>query len=175
MASTLRFDNWEDSNGTPILDGTNLALPSSALPAGTVLQVVSTTYSTQTETNSTSYVDTGLSLSITPSSIDSKIFIITSQQGYGYETSNNTYTQFDFALLRNTSNIFQTRSHVLGRGATSAEYFTVSGDISYLDSPSTTSIITYKTQMAQSVNGVGYVGVQRQGFDSSMTLMEIAG
>ena len=39
MASTLRFDNWEDSNGTPILDGANLAIPSSATPTGSIIAV----------------------------------------------------------------------------------------------------------------------------------------
>jgi hypothetical protein len=41
MASIMRFDQWEDSNGVPVLNGTGLAIPSSALPAGSIIAVKS--------------------------------------------------------------------------------------------------------------------------------------
>ena len=49
-----------------------------ALPFGTgkVLQVVNTTSSSQRTTNSTSFADSGLAVSITPSATSSKILII---------------------------------------------------------------------------------------------------
>ncbi len=54
---------------------TNTGTLLSTKSAGTVLQVVNATYSTQLSTTSTSYVDTGLSASITPTSATSKILI----------------------------------------------------------------------------------------------------
>ena len=41
-------------------------IPKAALPTGSVLQVVYASYTTQVSSTSTSYVDTGLSASITP-------------------------------------------------------------------------------------------------------------
>ena len=79
------------ANGTLITTGsTGQVIPRAALPAGTVLQVVNATYSTQVDTTSGSYVDTGLTASITPSSSTSKILVLVSHQisisastGYG--------------------------------------------------------------------------------------------
>ena len=47
------------------------------MPAGAVLQVVSDTLTTAASTNSTTYSDTGLSVSITPISSSSKFVIMT--------------------------------------------------------------------------------------------------
>ena len=59
------------------IDGTNLiegTVPSTVAPgAGKVLQVVQGTTSQETDTSSSSYVTTGLSVNITPSSTSSNI------------------------------------------------------------------------------------------------------
>ena len=49
------------------------------MPVGSILQVVSATSSSQVGTTSTSFVDTGLSCSITPKFSSSKIFVSVSQ------------------------------------------------------------------------------------------------
>ena len=51
-------------------------IPKAALPTGSVLQVVSAQYVTETSTTSSSYVDTGWTFSITPTFSTSKIFIV---------------------------------------------------------------------------------------------------
>ena len=53
-----------DEAGTII---TTAGVPASAMPAGSVLQVVQTTTSTYATNSSTTYASTGLSTSITPS------------------------------------------------------------------------------------------------------------
>ena len=72
-----------------ITDGTivNADINASAAIAGTkltgvgkVLQVVNATYSTDTSTTSTSYVDTGLTATITPLFSTSKVLVLISQK-----------------------------------------------------------------------------------------------
>lgn len=59
-------------------------LPKAQLPTGSVLQVVSAEYSTQVSiSNTTTWTDSGLSASITPTSSSSKILVIISPAGMG--------------------------------------------------------------------------------------------
>jgi len=193
MASTLRFDNWEDSNGTPILDGTNLALPSSALPAGSVLQVVSTTKTDTFSTTSSSFVDvTGLSVSITPVSTNSKILIlldmnitsnVTGGCGIQYRINGGNADTFvgDAAGTR-TRAIRGYRS----QGSNGVQFnwreSLMPATGTFLDSPNTTSSITYSAQVQINTNtlyvnrgdGDGDATSITRGA-SSITLMEIAG
>ena len=50
------------------------------MPTGSVLQVVQATTSTKASTTSTSYADTGLTASITPSSSSNKVLVIISNK-----------------------------------------------------------------------------------------------
>ena len=108
---------------------------------GKVLQVVSSNTSTQGSTTSTTYVDTGVAVTITPTQANSKILIIAS---IGGGTSHNTYnTAISFALHRDTThltNIFSpdAANYSADIGST--------GSINYLDSPNTTSAKTYKVK-----------------------------
>ena len=72
------------------------AITGADLPAGSVLQVVSGYTSTEVNTTSASYTDTGLSCAITPSSTSSKVLII-AHQSFG---KNATNTQIDADLLK---------------------------------------------------------------------------
>jgi hypothetical protein len=110
---------------------------------GKVLQVVQTVKQDMTSTSSTSYVDiSGMSVSITPSSVSSKILILCTAN----TSTNNTDAQGK--LLRDSTDI-------VGTGATnnatmylrSSNGDTMSPNgIIYLDSPNTTSAVTYKLQ-----------------------------
>ena len=62
------------------------AVTSAGLPSGTVLQVVNANLSSSFSTSSSSYVDAGLSVSITPSSTSSKIMVYLAGHG-GQNTS----------------------------------------------------------------------------------------
>jgi len=127
------------------LTGTQ-TIPKATLPTGAVLQVVQATYSTAVTISSTSFVDTGLSASITPTSATSKILVLTSQAGISVIGSNAARTNI-IQLVRGSTSIFdfqwETNGGVGGNGFRVDPY---SANIAYLDSPATTSSTTYKTQ-----------------------------
>jgi hypothetical protein len=144
-------------------------------PAGTVLQVVNGSLSTAFSTTSTSFVDTGLTASITPTSTSSKILAIVNLNGvHSSDTSYNVY----FTLIRNSTNLTNV-SLSNGWGIRSGQSIGRWGSdsISYLDSPSTTSATTYKIQLASEGSGrTAYVSdVNSFNALSTITLMEIAG
>ena len=156
------------------------------LPAGTVLQVVSTAKTDTFSTTSTSYVDiTGLSVSITPSSAASKILIL---YKVNYGNTGTSSTGMRMQLVRGSTAIFigdedssRTRATSFGSSA-NLEDFGADWNGIFLDSPATTSSTTYKIQFStRSSTGV----INRGGNDSdspanarsvsSITAMEIAG
>jgi hypothetical protein len=156
-----------------IWNGTAWRYISATTPTnGTVLQVVSNTYSTQTSTSSTTYADTGLSISITPKSSSSKILIYVSQQGI-LKLGGTSESACSLRLVRGSTTILQWAGYLLYTGATGAN--AGSASTVYLDSPSTTSATIYKTTFATTTNGSGTIDVQRDGITSSITVMEIAG
>jgi hypothetical protein len=138
--------------------------------AGTVLQVVSATYGTETTSSSSTYSDSGLSASITPSSTTSKILVMFTHNGSG--KSNDT--RLGVRLLRNSTTLITTE--LLGgyNASTGGSNAIGSSSAEYLDSPATTSSVTYKTQIA-STNNIATALVQWNGAVSTMVLMEIAG
>ena len=147
------------------------AITSGALPAGSVLQVVMDTDSTERTVSNTTFIDSGLSQAITPSSTSSKILVVVSQSGVYSHTSGS---QKQYRLLRNSTEIVRIED-VMFDGL--ADDLGQQIGYSYLDSPATTSEITYKTQFANrggsqsfSVNHYGSVALS-----SSLILMEIAG
>jgi hypothetical protein len=174
-----------DSSGlTSPLTATNLGTPSAinlsnatslakaALPTGSVLQVVNATYTTQTTNNTGSFVSSGLSASITPSSSSNKILIFAS--GGDVSTTSNS-TGVAHALYRGTStqlNQYSNQGPVyIGTGGNF--YIGTGPSTSYLDSPSTTSSVTYYVYFKPQSAGATAT-VQRDGTYSSLTLMEIS-
>ena len=136
---------------------------------GTVLQIVNATTSTQLSTASTTGQDTGLTATITPKSSSSKVLVSVFQNG----VYTNGVTGMQLNLLKNGSQ-YQKLGGRLG-GDTISNVFsigTVGGQ--YLDSPATTSAVTYKTQYL-SESGTTTVFVQVYNAVSTMTLMEVAG
>lgn len=161
-----------------LVDG---AVTSSKLGAGTVLQVVQTVKTDTFSTTSTTPVDiTGMSVSITPSSTSNKIFILCQVSTGGDDASPR------INLLRNSTALLQPASSgsTIGSDArTAGVRHLVAGVISYLDSPATTSSITYKLQMFEGNTG-STVLFNQSGFttaavaqyaSSTITVMEIAG
>jgi len=142
----------------------------SNLPAGSVLQVVNATTGTQTSVSSTTFVDTTLTATITPKFATSKILVFVSQNGAGH---NQTNTYLFFQLLRNSTVICLFEKQ-FAYNSTAANHFYATTGTNYLDSPATTSAVTYKTQFNTQSGGLGYC--QAYGGElSTMTLMEIAG
>ena len=146
------------------------AISTSKLGTGAVLQVVQTTYSTDTSTASTSFVDSGISATITPLFTSSKILVLyTTPTRRGQPDTSNGIV---IVLLRNGSSILTPINYLAYQYPTTA-YIQESYAINYLDSPASTSALTYKTQF-RSING-GTVSLNHDTSYSSLTLMEIAG
>jgi len=114
---------------------------------GNVLQVVSTTYSTATTIASTSFTDTGLSLSITPSSTSSKILVLSdlnlTTKRNSPSTGFNTYAQ----IVRGSTAVYETHVQEID-GSSTGPRLGGRTNLLYLDSPSTTSATTYKIQVS---------------------------
>jgi hypothetical protein len=142
-----------------------------AAPAGggKVLQVVNAQYSTQTSTTSTTFADTGLTATITPTSATSKILVFVNQVGCHRNSGTNGALQL--RLLRNSTSII-TFEKYLGYNGGTVEINAGSASTTYLDSPATTSAVTYKTQLATDLGGFS-LAVQANGGTSTITLMEI--
>jgi hypothetical protein len=159
--STNRTLILPDNTGTILTNAT----------AGTVLQVVSATKTDTFSSSSTSFVDiTGLSVSITPTATTSKILILSS-----------VYASFDdtglLQLVRNST--------AIGNGSSGFAMFRFGATnqggsfvINYLDSPSSTSSLTYKIQARRDGGTTFYIN--RRASDASLvlsshiTVMEIA-
>jgi hypothetical protein len=153
------------------------------LPAGSVLQVVSTTKTDTFATTSGTDVNvTGLSASITPQSTSNKILVLVSAS---FATTTNQINSI--TLTRGGTPIGG--GGVVGSrtSAFKSSYLTsantggmLSGE--HLDSPSTTSSITYQVQ-AKTSAGTMTIGISGGDADaanhprtsSTITLMEVAG
>jgi hypothetical protein len=146
---------------------------------GKVLQVVNGTYATNTAIASTSLYDTGLSLSITPTSATSKILVLITQPMKLQRAATSDSQGAGYVLLRGATSIYTANQNGYGI----AGYFPGSTEfqlsqlvnLAYYDSPATTSSTTYKTQARclTTVNS-GVVIFQDSGqLTSSMTLLEI--
>ena len=152
-------------------------ITSAIMPAGSVLQVVTATTSSNTQITSTTYTDTSLTANITPSSTSNKVLVLVSQNVQGQMSSNGEYT-VRLQLLRDATSIqiVIPLSLSAGVGVSSTITMRSMGTMVQLDSPSTTSEITYKTQgkvtdLADSVT----CRFQEGTTESSIVLMEIAG
>ena len=167
-----------------IIDGTNGidniaagAIQKSDLPTGSVLQVVSTTKTDTFSTTSNSFVDvTGLSVSITPTSSTSKILVFctipVSHAGFAVAKVN---------LVRNGTNICQPASAGALSSSKTGYYqdndLDAAADLHFLDSPATTSAVTYKIQVCTNTATTMFVGQRVSGdmaMPSTITVMEIA-
>lgn len=152
-----------------------------AAPAGggKVLQVVQGTTTTAATSTTTTWADTNLSASITPSSATSKVLILVSQPLQ--ITRNADGLGGALRLLRGSTYIFGEPSAsapylngYLSVGGATAVNFRSQVAMTYLDSPSTTSSTTYKTQFAiESTANSGTARVQESSITASIILMEI--
>ena len=161
-----------------LLDGSitkaKMAASGAWAPAGTVVQVVNATYGTQVSSSTNTFIDTGLTATITPTSATSKILVLVSQNGLN-KTSAATTTCIDISLLRNSTNLISPSfiGALLETGTTVQNSGTAS--VCYLDSPATTSATTYKTQFQSRNNGAAVQVQYASVSTSTITLMEIAG
>ena len=161
--------------------------------AGNVLQVLQAVKTDLQSISSSAYVDvSGLSVSITPSSASSKILVSVTTT---YASSHATETYAAFKCLRDstaigisTAGTGSNRNASFGgstnTGAGANPYHMNAVSWEYLDSPATTSAITYKIQACGSSSypiviinrmGSGTTNDYTTGVTSTITVKEIAG
>jgi len=142
-----------------------------ALPAGCVLQVVSAEYSTATSNSTTTPASTGLTASITPTSVSNKILVIANISSV---QNNNSGNGINLSLYRNSTPIF-TFGTVNGYTSSAIVTVTSGGGTTRLDSPATTSATSYTIYFASNTGSGQVVTVHANNTVSTITLMEIAG
>ncbi len=176
-----------DEAGTVL---TSAGVPSSAMPAGSVLQVLQAVKTDVFSATATagSWIDiTGLSVSITTASASSKILVFAD---VALGTSGDATGQPFLRLVRNSTAIYIGDASGIRVQAMSGNSVYGTGIIYkhqkqngvYLDSPASSSSITYKLQLGVTASVTSYVN--RNGYDanrwedarlaSSITIMEIA-
>tara|TARA_Y100000296_G_scaffold78494_1_gene101263 strand:+ start:742 stop:1317 length:576 start_codon:yes stop_codon:yes gene_type:complete len=189
--STIQANLIEPSSGTTVTfgaSGDTISVPTGATMSapGHVIQVVSTNMNTTFTYTGTTYSDvTGLSLSITPSSTSSKVLVhydtVSATTGtYKYflkvvRLIGATTTDLGLPAAAGSRILTQIGSH--GWNTNSVDLV---GSFTYLDSPSTTSAITYKVQV--STEGAWYLNRSVDDTDnanfgryvSNITAMEVA-
>jgi hypothetical protein len=156
---------------------------------GQILQVIST-IKTDTFTMSSTTRETlpGLTATITPSSTSSKVLVMVATNG---STSNSVVTNMLYRLMRNATEIAVgdsagTRKRVTFSGTSMVEGMRDqmrSVAMTFLDSPATTSAITYSVDISATQNQT--IAVNRAFSDndsnvngrgvSTITVMEVAG
>ena len=125
---------------------------------------------------SETYADTGLSLSITPSSASSKVLVLTTHQLYVFRSADEVGGCI--RIMRGATSIYDPFGD---RGApfirtTTLSAVELAGQItySYLDDPATTSATTYKTQFrVKNAANSSTAKVQENSSPSSIILLEI--
>jgi len=159
------------------LDGSgNVTFPANVTCSGTatgmgggkVLQVIHAFTTTIFSTSSTTMADIGLSAAITPSSTSNKILVFGNIGAI--ETSGANYG--GGRLLRDSTSIIADIDRGIGYTADSTRQFTNS-PFFILDSPSSTSSLTYKLQFRVPAGG-GTITTQTNDSRSAITLMEVA-
>ena len=147
------------------------AITANNVGAGNVLQVVNATYGTGVSTSTSTRADTGLTASITPSSSSNKILIFVNMAGC--EAKTNAAAYLGFWLMRGVTDLIKFEGQA---GWTNTTTINSVGACStnYLDSPSSTSSVTYKIQFNCPGN-VATASFNASSSVSTITLMEIAG
>jgi len=148
------------------LTGKTVTLPAGV--GGKILQVVNSTTTSGATTTSASFVTTGKSASITPSSASNKVLILVNAH---YDTSAGN-AQSHCTIYRGATN--------LGNATYGLSSLFDGGDrtiggmaMMYLDSPATTSSTTYTIYIKSGAGNTTVIGMQ--GVPTTITLLEVAG
>ena len=130
-----------------------------------ILQVVQGSVSSGVSTTSATYVDTGLTATITPQSTSSTILVVISQYMY----TDTAATAMAVSLNRNATLLNAWGGIAYGFGGPMIGQFTTN----YMDSPASTSALTYKTQFKRDL-GSGILYAQVNANLATITLMEVS-
>lgn len=172
MTSIIKVDEIQLSDGTtPTASDLGLAaLTSSDMPAGTVLQTKFSEYNTTIHTTSTAWVSTGLSITITPTSANSKFLLQWNQHCY-MNTSTSLWEGFKARVMRGTT-VAWTDNYGIAHANYQGNQMKKCTD-SYLDTPNTTSSITYTIEIQPYQNNA--FSLNHGGASSQLIVTEISG
>jgi hypothetical protein len=145
--------------------------------SGKLLQLVSAATTTQTAISSSTYTDSTITATITPSSATSNVLVIVSGTIRTLRTSANQTLAGKTRLLRGASHVVEER---LNNIQMQVEVATSTNEISMqvpftfmsLDNPATTSATTYKIQGALA-SASGTLSFQHDSTTATIILMEI--
>lgn len=178
MASTLKFDTWQNSAGAA---------------RQTVLQVVQNhffTKSSQAMTAQTATALTGFNASITPQTTSSRVLVMV--RWNGEFTTPATATNGLWGLTRNGTHVGNSpnvgTAQPWGIATSSLSYWLGDADSTpesamywYVDSPASTSALTYQVTLWDYYGSTVYTnrdlndtGADKEQMTSSITLMEIS-
>jgi len=144
----------------------------SDFPLGKIGQVISTDWVGEQSTSSSSFVDiTNSSLSITPSSTSSKILVTFHINGIRKDGVNG-YGSFKL-VGSGGSSLSKKVGHAVLYTANTSQLRIGSQSGTFLDSPATTSLCTYKLQMVSLATGIQLTVGDNGDTNSSITLMEV--
>jgi len=176
-------------SNSPMANGGLLNVSSGQLPAGSVLQVVSTTKTDTFTTTSTSFADvTGLTVNITPVSTSSKVYVSVS---IPFAADGTTSQRAGWSVFRGSTNLVTATSpgnrtpvaHFPSDNGLNARLQFRSSSFLVLDLPNTTSETTYKVMAIVESGGNAFINRAQIDGDvysvprgvSTITLMEVAG
>ena len=161
------------ANANTILIPSGQVLDASAgfvAPAGSVIQVVHNGTTASVTNNTQTFTNSGLESSITPRFTTSKILILINQNIHktGAQTD-----QMQLNITRDGTQLVQWAAEVLHDDG-GLVHFDIFASQTYLDSPSSTSALIYRTQFRRRLATSASMIVQYANSRSSITLMEIA-
>jgi hypothetical protein len=146
------------------------AITDALLPAGSVLQVVNNTTSTNAQTGG-AFTNTGLSASITLSNSANTVLVMITQPMV-FTVSTSAARESYVKLVRDSTDLATaTQEWDIYIGSFTADNFVYS--IIYEDNPGDTSSHTYKTEFAVSANFCDIYAQKGGNSQSQITLLEI--
>ena len=200
MTAILKVDTIQDTAGNNIINenantitigasGDTITIPSGATITnsgtatgfGKIGQVIIKTSTSNFTNASTSFADTHLkNAAITPSSTSSKILVICQQTVQVWNTSN--YATGRWKVTRTISSVdtdlndggLSTNGNVFGYdyGGSGINIYRPTV-MTFLDTPSTTSEVTYRTRTAKGSNGGNQITTFDADTDAKFILMEV--
>ena len=152
------------------------AIPTSIMPAGSVIKTVTATHSTISTNETTTYTDTGLTATISISA-NSKVLVLVTQQVEIKQTT--TKVRGDIRIMRGSTEVYANSTHqgiMMENQTTETKYLAHYVSLSCLDTSPSTGSNTYKTQIrCHSAGNNARIRTSDNSIPATIVLMEIAG